>query len=96
MHLDEIYLEIRPEDVAYVKFIFEFYEGVGIIRTVERKKAVIVLMIVDDFLSVARSILTSLKNEVPLNEIPRPADIGEDWLLRELANDTQYEIQNAK
>lgn len=96
MHLDEIYLEIRPEDVAYVKFIFESYEGVGIVRTVERKKAVIVLMIVDDFLSVARSILTSLKNEVPLNEIPRPADIGEDWLLRELANDTQYEIQNAK
>ncbi|MBI4489914.1 MAG: DUF4911 domain-containing protein [Deltaproteobacteria bacterium] len=96
MHLDEIYLEICPEDIAYVKFIFESYEGVGIIRTVDRKKAVIVLMIVDDFLSVARSILTSLKNEVPLNEIPRPADIGEDWLLRELANDTQYEIQNAK
>ncbi|MFQ5902440.1 MAG: DUF4911 domain-containing protein [Candidatus Binatia bacterium] len=85
MNLEEIYLEVSPEDIAYVKFIFESYEGVGIIRTVDRKKAVIVLMVVDDFLDIARSILTSLKNEVTLAEIPRPADIGEDWLLKELA-----------
>ena len=85
MDLQEIYLELRPEDIAYVKFIFESYEGVGIISTVERKKAVIVLLVVDDFLNVARSILKSLQKEVPLMEIPRPDDIGDDWLLRELA-----------
>ncbi|MBI3059360.1 MAG: DUF4911 domain-containing protein [Deltaproteobacteria bacterium] len=98
MDLHEIYLELRPEDIAYVKFIFESYEGVGIIRTVlrqaqhgehgrtvERKKAVIVLLVVDDFLNVARSILDSFQKEVPLMEIPRPDDIGDDWLLRELA-----------
>ncbi|MEK7229214.1 MAG: DUF4911 domain-containing protein [Candidatus Binatota bacterium] len=84
MDLHEIYLELRPEDIAYVKFIFESYEGVGIIRTVERKKAVIVLLVVDDFLNVARSILDSLQKEVPLMEIPRPDDIGDDWLLQEL------------
>ena len=100
MNLHEIYLEIRPEDIAYVKFIFESYEGVGIIRTVlrqaqhgeqsrtvERKKAVIVVLVVDDFLDVARAILTSLKNEVPLAEISRPEDIGDDWLMRELATE---------
>lgn len=85
MCLHEIYLEIRPEDIAYVKFIFESYEGVGIIRTVERKKALIVVLVVDDFLDVARAILASLKNEVSLVEIPRPQDIGDDWLMRELA-----------
>ena len=84
MEMHEIYIEIRPEEIAYIKFIFESYEGVGFIRTVDRKKAVIVLMVVDDFLSTARSILASLKNEVSLNEIARPADIGDDWLLREL------------
>ena len=100
MDLHEIYLELRPEDIAYVKFIFESYEGVGIIRTVlrqaqhgeqsrtvERKKAVIVVLVVDDFLNVARSILDSLQKEVPLIEIPRPDDIGDDWLLRELATE---------
>ncbi len=88
MNLYEIYLEIRPEDIAYVKFIFESYEGVGIIRTVDRKKAVIVVMVVQDFLPTARLILDSLKKEVPLNEIPRPIEIGEDWLLNELATDS--------
>ena len=87
MSLSEIYLEIRPEDIAYVKFIFESYEGVGIIRTVDRKKAIIALLAVDDFIGTARSILTSLKDEIPLVEIPRPAQMGEDWLLLELATD---------
>lgn len=85
--LHEIYLAIRPEDIAYVKFIFESYEGVGIIRTVDRKRAVIVLLVVEDFLNVARSILTSLQGEVALSEIARPEEIGEDWLLRELATE---------
>ncbi len=85
MLLHEIYLGIRPEDIAYIKFIFESNEGVGIIRTVDRKKAVIVLMVVEDFLEVARAILASLKNEVSLAEVSRPHDIGDDWLLRELA-----------
>lgn len=85
MDLHEIYLEIRPEDIAYVKFIFESYESVGIIRTVDRKKAIIVLLAVDDFLDVARAILASLKTEVPLVEIPRPDDTGDDWLMKELA-----------
>lgn len=88
MDLYEIFLEIRPEDIAYVKFIFESYEGVGIIRTVDRKKAVIVVMVVRDFLETARLILDSLKKEVPINEIPRPVEIGEDWLLNELATDS--------
>ena len=85
MDLCDIYLEIRPEDIAYVKFIFESYESVGIIRTVDRKKSIIVLLAVDDFLEVARAILASLKNEIPLVEIPRPDDTGDDWLMNELA-----------
>jgi len=34
--LQEIYLEIAPEHIAYVKFIIESYEEIGIIRTVDR------------------------------------------------------------
>ncbi len=85
--LHEIYLETPPEHIAYVKFIFESYEGVGIIRTVDRKKAVIVLLVVEDFVAVAREILNSIKHEVPLAEVPRPADIGDDWLMTELATE---------
>lgn len=85
MELQEIYFEIDPQHIAYVKFIFESYEEVGIIRTVDRKKAIIVLLVLDDFAGVAREILESLKREVPLTETPRPADLGDDWLMAELA-----------
>ena len=85
MELREIYLDTFPEHIAYVKFIFESYEEVGIIRTVDRKKAIIVLLAMDDFLDTARSILTSIQRDVPLLEIPRPADMGDDWLMTELA-----------
>ena len=84
MRLREIYLEIRPEDIAYVKFILESYEGVGIVRTVERKKAVIVLLIVEDFLDEAHNILNSIEKEISLVPIPRPAALGDDWLMQEL------------
>jgi len=85
MELHDIYLEIPPEHIAYLKFIFESYEEVGIIRTVDRRKAIIVLLAMHDFLDVAQRILDSLKQEIPLAEIPRPADMTDDWLMAELA-----------
>ena len=85
MELDEIYLQTRAEDIAYIKFIFESYEEVGIIRTVDRKRAIIVLLAAPDFIEVVRETLASLKREIPLKEIPRPAEIQDDWLMAELA-----------
>ncbi|HWP59870.1 MAG TPA: DUF4911 domain-containing protein [Candidatus Acidoferrales bacterium] len=85
MKLHEIYLELSPEDIAYVKFVVESYEGVGIVRTVDRKKAVIVLLATESFLPTARQLADALKKEVPLSEVPRPADLPDDWLMRELA-----------
>ncbi len=88
MELREIFLQIPPEQIAYIKFIFESYEGVGIIRTVDRKKAAIVLLAAPDFAETAENILESLRREVPLVEIPRPADMNDDWLMGELAGES--------
>jgi len=85
MDLQEIYLEIAPEDIAYIKFIFESYEEVGIIRTVDRKKSIIVLLAMPDFIDTAHQIIDSLKRDIPLAEIPRPADLTDDWFMVELA-----------
>jgi hypothetical protein len=100
----EIYFEVRTEDIAYVKFVIESYEGVGLIRTVlrqaqqgegnrilERKKAVIVVLIVEDFLDDGRALLASLQSEIKLTEIPRPAEVGDDWLMTELAAESPSE-----
>ena len=85
MDLQEIYLEIAPEHIAYIKFIFESYEEVGIIRTVDRKKSIIVLLAMPDFGDAARAIIDALKQDIPLAEIPRPADLTDDWFMLELA-----------
>ena len=85
MELQEIYLEIAPEDIAYVKFIFESYEEIGIIRTIDRKKAIIVLLAMSDFVDIAHEIIESLKRDILLAEISRPADMADDWFMRELA-----------
>jgi len=83
--MQEFYLEVAAEHIAYIKFIFESYEEVGIIRTVDRKKAIIVLLAMNDFVAVARAILASLEKEVPLREIARPANVQDDWFMVELA-----------
>jgi hypothetical protein len=84
MDLQEIYLELSPAHIAYVKFIFESYEEVGIIRTVDNRRAVIVLLAMTDFLDPARKILDSIRNDIPLLEIARPADIKDDWFMSAL------------
>jgi hypothetical protein len=83
--MQEFYLEVAAEHIAYIKFIFESYEEVGIIRTVDRKKAIIVLLAMNDFVAVARAILASLEREIPLREIARPANVQDDWFMVELA-----------
>ena len=84
MDMHDIYLELSPAHIAYVKFIFESYEEVGIIRTVDNKRAIIVLLAMHDFLDAAREILKSVESDVPLREIPRPADMKDDWFMAEL------------
>lgn len=85
MDLFDIYLEIAPADIAYVKFIFESYEEVGLVRTVDRERAVIVLLAMSDFLDVARQILASLQNDIALREIPRPPAVEDDWFMVEMS-----------
>jgi Domain of unknown function (DUF4911) len=83
-----IYLAVPREHIAYVKFIFESYEEVGIIRTVDREKAVIVLLAMRDFTDTAREILESIKKDIPLDEISPPANMPDDWFMSELAAET--------
>lgn len=84
MDLHDIYLELSPAHIAYVKFIFESYEEVGIIRTIDNRKAIVVLLAMADFVETARAILDSIRNDIPLREIPRPAAMKDDWFMAEL------------
>ena len=87
MELSECFLKIQTEDIAYLKFILESYEGVGIVRTVDQKNGIVVLLVAKDFTVTVESILASLHREMSIIEVPRPQDVKDDWLFREIAEE---------
>lgn len=80
--LDPIFLRVAKADIALIKFLLESYEGVAVVRTLDRRAAVIVALVSHDFVEVARNILEALHQTIPFEEIPSPCDGGEDWLLQ--------------
>jgi Domain of unknown function (DUF4911) len=89
LDLIEIYVRLRPEDIAYLKFIFESYETVGFLRTIDPKAATLVIFLVPDFAEVGRGILDSVSRDIEIDRIDRPADLGDDWLVGAVAGECQ-------
>jgi len=76
-----IYLRVDPSDIGLIKFVVESYEGVAIVRTVDRKTAVIVLLAVPDSLGDVRGMLDSIAHQARWEEVAAPTD-SDDWLMR--------------
>ncbi|NOT53142.1 MAG: DUF4911 domain-containing protein [Deltaproteobacteria bacterium] len=81
--LIEIYLRIRREDIALLKFVVESYEGIGIVRTLDRKRATVVVLAMPDATEDVRGVLDSLRDEMEWYEIPPPVE-QDDWLMEEI------------
>jgi len=82
--IEPIFIRLEPRDIALAKFLFESYEEVAIVRTLDRHAAVIVVLAVDDFLEDARRIVAELLEMVPCEVVPPPTEAGSDWLLAAL------------
>lgn len=78
-----VYLAVSPPDIAAVKFVFESYEEVGVVRTLDRHAALIVVLVVPDFLATAEAIVAELERDYDVRRIPVPPEAAEDWLLGE-------------
>jgi uncharacterized protein DUF4911 len=85
--LIEIYVRLRPEDIAYLKFVFESYEMVGFLRTIDPKAGTLVVFLVPDFAAVGLGILDSVSRDIEIERIGRPADLGDDWLVGTVARE---------
>jgi hypothetical protein len=79
--LEPIFLRVAPTDIALVKFVFESYEGVGIVRTLDRHAALIVALVSRDFLADAWGIVADLQRRIDCAVVAPPLEAGEDWLL---------------
>ncbi len=80
--LQPIFLQLAPTDIALLKFVFESYEGVGIVRTLDRRAATVVALVSHDFLADAWGIIEDLQGRIDCRVIEAPREAGEDWLLR--------------
>jgi hypothetical protein len=68
----EIHLQIPPEAIVFLKLIVEAHEGIGVLRTLDRERGVIVLMVAGDMEADARAMLASLRDQLPWTELPTP------------------------
>lgn len=67
-----IYLHLPPREIAYVKFVFESYEGVAVVRTLDRRAATLVVLAAPDFEGEARVIVRALAAECACEETGPP------------------------
>jgi hypothetical protein len=75
-----IYLKLPPHEIAYVKFVFESYETVAVVRTLDRHAATLVVLVVPDFADAARAAVASLVAEGACEETEAPPGFDGDWL----------------
>ncbi len=83
--LQPIFLKLPPAYIVRIKSLFESYEVLGEIRTLNSQTGEIVVLALEDTASTIRQIVEAVQEELQVREIPRPeiADTN-DWLLREL------------
>ena len=78
--VEPIFLSVPREEIAYVKFVFESYEGVAVVRTLDRHAAHLVVLVAPDFEADARAVVRSLVEEGACVEAGPPAGFDGDWL----------------
>jgi len=71
MHTDSIQwqVEVDKKDIAYIVSIFEGYDCLAVVRTIDSSRGLIELMISPDFLEDTRRLTEALSKEIPFNII---------------------------
>ena len=71
MHNDSIQwqIEVDKKDIAYIVSIFEGYDHLAVVRTIDPAQGLIELMISPDFLEDTRKLPEALAKEIPFNRV---------------------------
>lgn len=68
-----IWLAVPRREIGYVKFVFESYEGVAVVRTWDRHAALLVVLAVPDFLEDVHRAIGALAREIDCRVVDSPA-----------------------
>ncbi|MBP9838550.1 MAG: DUF4911 domain-containing protein [Proteobacteria bacterium] len=80
-NLNPTFIKIAPEHIVYLKSLIETYEGLGVVRTLNRLNGELVILSLDETKQDLENLLHSLKSEIEFHIISKPASLCEDWLL---------------
>lgn len=81
-HTRGIYLEIPAAKVVFFQAVFEAYEGLGTVRTIDIGKSLVCLVTTDTMLSDCFAALAALKAQVPWRFSSETHDL--DYLLSQV------------
>jgi len=60
----------QSRDIAYMKFILESYEGLGVLRTIDPRSGIVEVMVPPGLEKDMEMILEGLGDEIPIERIP--------------------------
>ena len=68
MHTDSIQwkLEVDKKDIAYLVGLFESYDDLAVVRTLDQSRGHVELLIAPDYVEEVRKLLESLAEEMPV------------------------------
>lgn len=66
------YAKVSKKDIAYIRFIFEGYDDIGNVRTLDSVRGYIEFIISKDFEEDFHSIIKTLKKTIHLEMIEKP------------------------
>ena len=71
MHSDSIQwqIEVDKKDIAYIVSIFEGYDLLAVVRTIDPAQGLIELMISPDFLEDTQKLTEALAKEIPFRRV---------------------------
>jgi hypothetical protein len=66
MHTDSIQweIEVDKKDIAYIVSIFDGYDNLAVVRTLDASRGLIELLISPDYLEESRMLIESLSKEI--------------------------------
>jgi len=71
MHTDSIQLQIEVDkkDIAYIVSIFDGYENLAVVRTLDASSGLIELLVSPDYLEDTRKLIDALSKEIPIRPL---------------------------
>jgi hypothetical protein len=66
------YFRVNREDIAYLKFVLESYEGLGVLRTVDPRSGIVEVMVPPGLEKDMEMVLEGLRDEISIERIATP------------------------